>query len=89
MSLCPQAENSIVKQVQAEKDILLAQVRGQMCEMQRQHAGMASELQRKLDWWGPHGLLLPALPPFMWVIEQERCRDYNMQHCKETRRYPS
>lgn len=45
-----QAENSIVKQVQAEKDMLLAQVRGQMSDMQRQHDCMASELQRKLDW---------------------------------------
>ena len=48
-----QAENSIVKQVQAEKDTLLAQVRGQMSDMQRQHDIMASELQRKLDWCVP------------------------------------
>lgn len=47
---CLQAENNVVKQVEAEKDLLLAQVRKQMADMQRQHDRMAAELQRKLDW---------------------------------------
>lgn len=46
----PQAEDSVVKQVQAEKDSLLAQLRTQMAEMQRQHAAMAAELHSKLQW---------------------------------------
>ena len=45
-----QAEDCVVKQVQVEKDALLAQVRGQMSDMQRQHDHMAAELQRKLTW---------------------------------------
>ena len=45
-----QAENEVVKQVQAEKDRLLAQLRAQMADMQRQHDQMAAELQRKLAW---------------------------------------
>ena len=45
-----QAEDLVVKQVQAEKDRLLAQLRGQMSDMQRQHDHMAAELQRKLAW---------------------------------------
>ena len=45
-----QAEDSVVRQVQVEKDALLAQVRGQMADMQRQHDHMAAELQRKLAW---------------------------------------
>ncbi|DBA96689.1 TPA: hypothetical protein ACH3X1_015539 [Trebouxia sp. C0004] len=46
-----EAEDSVVKQVQVEKDALLAQVRGQMSDMQRQHDHMAAELQRKLTWY--------------------------------------
>lgn len=45
-----QAEDCVVRQVQVEKDALLAQVRGQMTDMQRQHDHMAAELQRKLAW---------------------------------------
>ncbi len=45
-----QAEDTVVRQVHAEKDVLLAQVRGQMSDMQRQHDHMAAELQRKLTW---------------------------------------
>ena len=45
-----QAEDCVVKQVQVEKDALLAQVRGQMSDMQRQHDHMAAELQGKLTW---------------------------------------
>lgn len=45
-----QAEDCVVKQVQVEKDALLAQVRGQMSDMQRQHDHMAAELHRKLTW---------------------------------------
>lgn len=45
-----QAENSVVKQVEAEKEVVLAQVRQQMVDMQRQHDCLAAELQRKLDW---------------------------------------
>lgn len=48
---CLQVEDNLVKQVQAEKDALLAQVRGQMSDMQQQHDHMAAELQRKLAWW--------------------------------------
>ena len=40
----------MVKQVEAEKDLVLGQVRQQMVAMQRQHDCMAAELQRKLDW---------------------------------------
>ncbi|KAL0049666.1 hypothetical protein WJX82_007177 [Trebouxia sp. C0006] len=46
-----EAEDCVVKQVQVEKDALLAQVRGQMSDMQRQHDHMAAELQRKLTWY--------------------------------------
>ena len=48
---CAQVEDGVVRQVEAEKDALLAQVRGQMSDMQRQHDHMASELQRKLAWY--------------------------------------
>lgn len=40
----------MVKQVEAEKDLVLGQVRKQMVDMQRQHDCLAAELQRKLDW---------------------------------------
>ena len=45
-----QAEDTVVRQVEAEKDMLLAQVRGQMSDLQRQHDCMAAQLQRKLAW---------------------------------------
>ena len=45
-----QAEDTVVRQVQIEKDALLAQVRSQMSDMQCQHDHMAAELQRKLAW---------------------------------------
>lgn len=48
--MCLQAENNVVKQVEAEKDLVLAQVRQQMVDMQHQHECMAAEVQRKLDW---------------------------------------
>lgn len=45
-----QAEDTVVRQVQIEKDALLAQVGSQMSDMQRQHDHMAAELQHKLAW---------------------------------------
>ena len=48
---CLQAEDHLVEQVEAEKDAVLAQVRGQMSDMRQQHHSMAAELQRKLAWW--------------------------------------
>ena len=40
----------VVRQVQAEKDSLLAQLHSQMADMQRQHDSMAAELHSKLQW---------------------------------------
>ena len=45
-----QAEDSVIEQVQAEKDGLLAELRRQMAHMQRQHDSIAAELQGKLQW---------------------------------------
>lgn len=45
-----QAEDSVIEQVQAEKDGLLAELRRQITDMQRQHDSIAAELQGKLQW---------------------------------------
>ena len=45
-----QAEECVVRQVQAEKDVLVAELRAHMASMQRQHDAIAAELQQKLAW---------------------------------------